>query len=287
MKLATVLLDGLQRVGCISSDETRIELLTEEWSDLVDIIAAGINTAEATMSGQSLPLSSVRLLAPIPRPRRNIMCVGKNYLEHAKEFARSGYEAGAVAGKDLDEYPALFSKLPSSVIGPGEKIQLHPTVTQKVDYEAELAVIIGSGGRGISRDEAWDNIWGYTIINDVTARDLQKNHKQWFLGKSLDTFAPMGPWVVTSDEVDAADLDVTCFVNGELRQQANTRDLIFDIPTLISTLSAAITLEPGDIIATGTPVGVGIGLSPPTFLQSGDTVEITISGIGTLTNVCA
>ena len=191
MKLATVLLDGLQRVGCISSDETRIELLTEEWSDLVDIIAAGINTAEATMSGQSLPLSSVRLLAPIPRPRRNIMCVGKNYLEHAKEFARSGYEAGAVAGKDLDEYPALFSKLPSSVIGPGEKIQLHPTVTQKVDllrqsWRSSLAIAArawfwnfrGMGSLGQTSG-------GIPIINDVTfcAATCRKTTSKWFLGK--------------------------------------------------------------------------------------------------------
>ena len=163
---------------------------------------------------------------------------------------------------------------------------MHPTVTQMVDYEAELAVIIGKGGRGITKENSWDHVWGYTIINDVTARDLQKNHKQWFLGKSLDGFAPMGPWAVTADSVDATNLTVSCHVNGELRQKANTADLIFDIPTLIATLSAGITLQPGDIIATGTPAGVGIGLTPPRFLQSGDRVEITISGIGTLANTC-
>ena len=159
-------------------------------------------------------------------------------------------------------------------------------MTQKVDYEAELAIIIGKAGHGISRENAWSHIWGYTILNDVTARDLQKNHKQWFLGKSLDSFAPMGPWAVTADSVNATDLTVSCHVNGELRQKANTGDLIFDIPTLIETLSAGITLEPGDVIATGTPAGVGIGLDPPQFLKSGDRVEITISGIGTLANTC-
>lgn len=286
MKLATVLHNGGQRVGCISTDGTRIELLAEEWSDLADLIAAGVDPALMILPGQSLPLSAVELLAPFPRPRRNIMCVGKNYREHAREFARSGYEAGAVAGKDVDDFPALFSKLPSTVIAPGAPIQLHPEVTQKVDYEAELAVVIGTGGRGITKEKAFDHVWGYTIVNDVTARDLQKNHKQWFLGKSLDTFAPMGPYVVTADEVDALNLDVLCWVNGELRQTANTRDLIFDIPTLIATLSAAITLEPGDIIATGTPAGVGIGLDPPTFLKPGDRVEITISGLGSLSNTC-
>jgi 2-keto-4-pentenoate hydratase/2-oxohepta-3-ene-1,7-dioic acid hydratase in catechol pathway len=286
MKLATVVYQGNRRVGRVSGEETRIDLFAEEWSDLRAIIAAGVDPATLVVPGQSVPLSSVKLLAPFPRPHRNIICVGKNYREHAKEFARSGYEAGAVAGKDVDDYPALFSKLPSTVIATEEPVELHPHVTQKVDYEAELAVIIGTGGRGISKENSWSHIWGYTIVNDITARDLQKNHKQWFLGKSLDSFAPMGPWAVTADAVEATNLTVTCHVNGELRQNANTGDLIFDIPTLIETISAAITLEPGDIIATGTPAGVGIGLDPPTFLKSGDRVEITISGIGTLSNTC-
>ena len=286
MKIATVLVNGSQRVGCISSDGSQVALLAQEWSDLVELIAAGIEPRDALSPERPVPLSSLTLLAPIPRPRRNIMCVGKNYREHAREFARSGYEAGAVVGKDVDDYPALFSKLPSSVIATGEKIQLHAAITQKVDNDGELAVIIGRGGRGIPKPQAGDHIWGYTSVNDVTARDLQKNHKQWFLGKSLDTFAPMGPWAVTADEVDATNLDLTCHVNGELRQHANTKDLIFDIPTLIATLSAAITLEPGDIIATGTPAGVGIGLDPPAFLQPGDKIDIAISGIGTLSNVC-
>jgi 2-keto-4-pentenoate hydratase/2-oxohepta-3-ene-1,7-dioic acid hydratase in catechol pathway len=253
----------------------------------VSLIAAGRPLRELARQGTRVAAAEVRLLAPSPRPRRNIMCVGKNYREHAREFARSGFEAGAVAGKDVDDYPAFFSKLPSTVIAHGARIDLHSHVTQKVDYEAELAVIIGRGGKGISREAAWDHIWGFTILNDVTARDLQKNHKQWFLGKSLDTFAPMGPWAVTADEIEARNLTVTCRVNGEMRQDASTADLIFDIPTLIATLSAGATLEPGDIIATGTPAGVGIGLDPPRFLQPGDRVDITISGIGTLSNSCA
>lgn len=284
MKIATVLYNGNQRLARVAPDGETVGLLPEVCGDMLALIAGAAAIPEAEMQ---VPMSAVRLLAPIPRPRRNIMCVGKNYREHAREFARSGYEAGAVAGKDVDDYPALFSKLPGTVVGPDAVINLHAGVTQAVDYEAELAVIIGKGGRGISKADAWGHIWGYTIVNDVTARDLQRNHKQWFLGKSLDTFAPMGPWIVTADAVDALDLTVTCHVNGDLRQQANTGDLIFDIPTLIATLSAGITLEPGDIIATGTPAGVGIGMVPPTFLAPGDRVSIAISGIGTLTNTCA
>ena len=153
-----------------------------------------------------------------------------------------------------------------------------------MDYEAELAVVIGKGGRGISKENALDHVWGYTIINDMTARDWQKRHKQWHLGKSFDTFGPMGPVVVTADDIDASNLDLKCWINGELRQNTNTRDLIFDIPTLIETISAGITLVPGDIIATGTPEGVGIGFNPPRFLKRGDVVAIEIEGIGLLEN---
>ncbi|QYK40853.1 MAG: fumarylacetoacetate hydrolase family protein [Paracoccaceae bacterium] len=284
MKIATVEYQGHRRLGVVTPDGAGIGLLPPGHSDMIALIAAAgpVPAPETTVA-----LSAVRLCAPIPRPARNIMCVGKNYREHAREFARSGYEAGAVAGKDVDDFPALFSKLPGTVIAPGDTIDLHGGITSSVDYEAELAVIIGPGGRGIARADAWAHVWGYTIVNDVTARDLQRNHKQWFLGKSLDTFCPMGPWIVTADEVDALNLQVTCHVNGELRQTANTRDLIFDIPTLIATLSAGITLLPGDIIATGTPAGVGIGMAPPRFLAPGDSVEIAISGIGTLANRCA
>lgn len=287
MKLASVTYKGSRRLAVVLDGGERFGLLDRRHTDLIALIETGTAVDADSDVVDTVKRGEIELLAPTPQPRRNIMCVGKNYSEHAKEFARSGYEAGAVAGKDIDDHPALFSKLPSSVIAPNAAIELHPSITQKVDYEAELAVIIGKGGRGISKEDAYGHIWGYTIVNDVTARDLQKNHKQWFLGKSLDTFAPMGPYVVTADEIDPENTTVQCHVNGELRQNANTRDLIFDIPTLIATLSAGITLQPGDIIATGTPAGVGIGLDPPVFLKSGDIIAVTISGIGTLENRCA
>ena len=231
-----------------------------------------------------MPLASVKLLAPIPAPRRNIFCVGKNYTDHAREFAGSGYEAGAVQGAEIDAYPAVFTKPANTVTGPGETVSLHPHVTSAVDYEAELTLVIGKSGRDIPAARAYEHIWGYTIINDVTARDRQRNHKQWFMGKALDGFCPMGPWIVTADEVDPENLDVRCWVNGELRQNANTRDLIFNIPTLIATISAGLTLEPGDLIATGTPAGVGLGFDPPKFLKAGDEVSMSITGLGTLSN---
>jgi 2-keto-4-pentenoate hydratase/2-oxohepta-3-ene-1,7-dioic acid hydratase in catechol pathway len=234
-------------------------------------------------SAARIPVTDVRLTAPIPTPRRNIFCVGRNYREHAEEFGRSGYDATGGTSNQPDA-PVVFTKPPSTVIGPGAAIDPHPGVTGEVDYEAELGVIIGRGGRGITAAAALDHVWGYTIINDVTARDLQKSHKQWFLGKALDTFCPMGPYAATADELGDGPLDVRCTVNGEVRQQASTRDLIFDIPTIIATLSAGITLQPGDVIATGTPAGVGIGFTPPRFLTSGDRVEITVTGLGTLTN---
>jgi 2-keto-4-pentenoate hydratase/2-oxohepta-3-ene-1,7-dioic acid hydratase in catechol pathway len=253
--------------------------------DMVDLIRRyGEIKPGLSANGAALPLSSVRLLAPIPHPVRNIFCVGKNYLDHAREFAGSGYEAGAVKGAEIDEYPAVFTKPASTVVGTGDTVSLHPHITSAVDYEVELTLVIGKGGRDIPAERAYDHIWGYTIINDVTARDRQRNHKQWFMGKALDTFCPMGPWITTADEVDAENLDVKCWVNGELRQNANTRDLIFNIPTLIATISAGLTLEPGDLIATGTPAGVGLGFNPSKFLKAGDEVSMSITGLGTLTN---
>jgi 2-keto-4-pentenoate hydratase/2-oxohepta-3-ene-1,7-dioic acid hydratase in catechol pathway len=231
----------------------------------------------------AVPLASVRLLAPIPRPRRNIFCVGKNYYEHAHEFAKSGFDSSAAAGA-VPDAPIIFSKVPESVIGPGDPIRFDPKVSRAIDYEAELAVIVGRGGRNIAKEQALEHVWGYTVLNDVTARDIQGRHKQWLLGKSLDSFCPMGPWIVTADEIGGDALEVRCWVNGELRQSANTRDLIFDIPTLIATLSNGITLYPGDVIATGTPAGVGIGFTPPRYLVDGDSVRIEIERIGTLEN---
>lgn len=213
-----------------------------------------------------------------------MFCVGKNYAAHAREFQQSGFDATS-SGQDVPTAPVIFTKAPSAVIGPGAAILANLDPTNSIDYEGELGVVIGRGGRGISRADAMDHVFGYTIINDVTARTLQHKHKQWFLGKSIDTFCPMGPTLVTADEIpDPTRLRLQTRVNGELRQSAVVSDLIFDIPTLIETISRGITLIPGDIIATGTPEGVGIGFNPPRYLKSGDTVVVTIDPIGTLTN---
>ncbi len=279
MRFATFTHHGRTQIGEVDVDGSIIRPLAA--GDMMDVIKGD---GPPPLSGDTLPLDSVRLLAPIPRPARNIFCVGKNYREHAEEFAKSGYEADAARNAALDAYPAVFTKPSSCVVATNDSVSLHASVTSEVDYEGELAVIIGRLGANIRRENAMSHVWGYTIINDVTARDRQKNHKQWFLGKALDTFCPMGPWITTADAVDGADLRLRTWVNGELRQDASTADLIFDIPSLIEIMSAGLTLHPGDIISTGTPAGVGIGFTQPKFLQSGDTVSITIDNLGTLTN---
>jgi len=238
----------------------------------------------ASSGARRIRLQDVRLLAPIPKPAKNIYCVGKNYFEHAKEFHSSGFDATG-GGDAIPECPIFFSKPPTSVIGPGEPIPAELDPTNSVDYENELAVIIGRGGRGIGKADAFAHVFGYTIINDVTSRTLQRVHKQWLLGKGIDGFCPMGPSILTADSVpDVRDLTLTTHVNGEQRQHAQVRSLIFDIPTLIESVSRGITLEPGDIIATGTPAGVGIGFTPPKFLRVGDEVDATIDAIGSLRN---
>jgi 2-keto-4-pentenoate hydratase/2-oxohepta-3-ene-1,7-dioic acid hydratase in catechol pathway len=208
--------------------------------------------------------------------------VGLNYVQHSIEFDASGFNA--TAGKGIPDRPVVFTKAPTTVIGPNDVIPSHDSLTQSLDYEAELGVIIGSAGKDISRDDAMAHVWGYTIINDVTARDIQHAHRQWFLGKSKDGLCPMGPFAVTADEIDHRDVLIETRVNGELRQSAKTVDLIFDIPELVATISAGMTLVPGDIIATGTPPGVGIGFDPPRFLRAGDVIEMSITGLGTLVN---
>ena len=226
------------------------------------------------------------LLAPIPRPAKNIFCVGKNYHEHAKEFASSGFDA--TAKEVVPEAPVVFSKPPTCVIGPNEPIPSFLDTSNSTDYEGEIAVVIGRAGRGISEADAYAHVFGYTIVNDVTARTLQHKHRQWILGKGIDGYAPMGPAIVTADAAGVPPkLAISTWVNGELRQRAPIEDLIFGIPTLIATISAAITLEPGDIIATGTPAGVGIGFTPPKFLKPGDRVKIEVPGIGVLENPVA
>ncbi len=284
MKYARYSQSGHSRIGMVDAEAGVLRPVDDRISNLIDLIKEHSNRGQhIPPGGERIALDQVKLMAPIIPPR-NIFCVGKNYRTHAKEFASSGFEAGAVKGAEIDEYPAVFTKPPTSIIGPLDVVALHSHITSSVDYEAELALVVGKPGRDISKSNAYAHIWGYTIVNDVTARDRQRNHKQWFMGKALDTFCPMGPWVVTADELDPANLDIKCWVNGELRQDANTRDLIFDIPTLIETMSAGLTLLPGDVIATGTPAGVGIGFKPPRFLKPDDEVSIEISGIGTLKN---
>ena len=226
--------------------------------------------------------------APLPRPLRGIFCIGRNYRAHAAELATTVFSASLPPKED--GWPIVFTKVAECVVGPHDAVHLPgAAVSAQIDYESELAVVIGRGGRDIARLRAMDHVFGYTIVNDVTARDVQVRHQQWDLGKSFDTFCPMGPWIVTADEVDGRDVRVRGWVtpiggSAELRQDASTKDLIFDIPTLIETCSRGITLYPGDVIATGTPAGVGMGFSPPKFLQAGDVVRVEIDGIGAIEN---
>jgi len=285
MRVATFSIAGERRVGLVDLDAETIA----PFDFSVDQAKSGIlalierNGAGMPRTLSPIPLAQVEVEAPIPQPRRNIFCVGKNYHEHAHEFARSGFDSSAGAGA-IPKHPIIFSKVPESVVANHASVLIDPSVSTAIDYEAELAVIIGKGGRGISKENALDHVWGYTIINDVTARDLQGRYSQWLIGKSQDTFCPMGPWAVTRDELDLATAGIRCFVNEDLRQNSRISLLIFDIPTIIATLSQGITLKPGDIIATGTPVGVGIGFDPPKYLKAGDVVRIEIDGIGTLEN---
>ena len=289
MKLVTFTTGSADRAGIADPEHGVLHDATEVLggTDLVAAIGGWDSCremlADALPSLPAVPLESVQLRAPL-RPVRDIFAVGKNYRDHVREFGRSGYDTPSKS-EDLPDKPIIFTKATTSVTGPFDDIDPHHGVTSELDYEGELGVIIGRGGRGISRSDAFGHVWGYTIINDVTARDLQREHKQWVLGKSLDTHCPMGPYAVSADEAgDVQTLEVETWVNGERRQHAPVKDLIFDIPTLIETLSAGITLLPGDIIATGTPAGVGIGFDPPKFLVSGDLVEVSITGLGTLRN---
>ena len=288
MKIAAYLDRGRPMVGIVSSDLQAVLPLDlppgQAGRGALPVIESLARGEALPATGAPVALDAVQLTAPLPHPRRNLFCVGKNYHAHAKEFAGSGFDSSAKSGGEIPAVPIYFSKVPESVVGPLDSIIVPPAVSTAIDYEAELAVVIGKGGKGIRKQDALSHVWGYTIVNDVTARDWQGRHQQWLLGKSFDTFCPMGPWIVTADECDGTATRLRCWVNGELRQDARTTDLIFDIPTLIETLSAGITLHPGDIIVTGTPVGVGIGFKPPRYLRPGDVVRIEIDGIGVLEN---
>lgn len=232
---------------------------------------------------KAILLAEVRLCAPFTRKGRPIFGIGMNYRSHLAECLRAGGSVQRLSDA-LPRAPIVFAKLAETVIGPGEAIVYPYGASQAVDYEAELAVVIGRGGQAIPLAQAMDHVFGYTIVNDVTARDVQDAHREWFLAKSMAGFCPMGPYVVSADEVDPGALSVRCWVNGELRQDGHTGDLIFSVPELIHHVSRVVALQPGDVIATGTPAGVGMGFQPPRYLRPGDVVEIEVSGLGRLMN---
>ena len=285
MRIASWSWGGRAHVGTVSPSGGELTPLavadaTRGALGLIQTLAGG--EPLPSPAGARLPLDAVELRAPLPRPLRNVWCVGRNYHAHAAELADSVFRASLPVEH---AWPIIFTKVPECVVGPHDDVRLPaPSTSTQIDYESELAVVIGRGGRDIAKSRALDHVFGYTIVNDVTARDVQVRHQQWELGKSFDTFCPMGPWIVTADELDALDTRVRGWVNGELRQDARTRDMIFDIPTLIETCSRGITLYPGDVIATGTPSGVGMGFKPPRWLVAGDVVRIEIDGIGAIEN---
>lgn len=293
-KLVTFEDMGLMQWGVLNETETGVysalaleeafftplpEMLSEfirQGTEGLLALADGLEQNEREQAVPARPLDTVTILSPFPRVERNIFCIGKNYTEHIAEFDKT-------AQPDVPKYPIIFTKAGTAVIGPDDAIDSHENVTSEVDYEGELAVIIGKAGADIPASEAMDHVYGFTILNDVTARDLQRNHRQWFHGKSLDTFCPVGPYILLRDAAPDT-FEVITKVNEEIRQDGSTADLIFPIPQLIAVISQGTTLQVGDIIATGTPSGVGVGFTPPRYLQKGDTVEITIPQIGTLKN---
>ena len=288
MKLGTCRYQAQQYVFILQGDQVLIPALVPQydqaiWRDMLTLIDNPPDltaTVAAASDAMRVPLADIELLAPIPRPRRNVMCLGLNYLEHAEETASQvGRSAKA------PEYPIVFTKSPTSVIGHDAAIPFDPDTCSQLDWEAELGVIIGKAGKKIQAENAHAHIFGYTVINDISARDIQLNHKQYFLGKSIDGGCPMGPFIVTADEItNAQQLKIECRVNGKVKQASNTRHMIFNIASIIQWLSRAMPLEAGDVIATGTPSGVGFVRQPPEFLVPGDVVECEVERVGVLRN---
>jgi 2-keto-4-pentenoate hydratase/2-oxohepta-3-ene-1,7-dioic acid hydratase in catechol pathway len=277
MRLVTFEVDGRSRPGVLQASAV-VDLTPLGYPTLLDLIEGGSDALAAAgnlannSSSSAIPAAGVRLRAPIPKPRK-LLCVGLNYRDHAEE-----------TGSEIPDVPTIFNKFATAVIGPGDQIVL-PKVSKSPDYEAEFAFVIGRGGRHIPADNWREHVFGYTIVNDVSARDYQRATTQWLMGKTFDTFAPMGPWIVTADEIaDPHALDISMTIGGEVLQRSNTQNLIFRIPDLISFLSSVFTLEPGDIVSTGTPAGVGAARKPPRFLRPGDECVVNISGIGELRN---
>ena len=286
MRIASFMWGGQRQVGTVSADGKSVTplALSRQHADrgalaIIELLAEGGTMPSS--GGTSLPIGVVQLDAPIPRPRRNIFCVGRNYHAHAQELQASVFKDNDA---NPETWPIVFTKVPESVIGPFDHVRIPGEVSGQIDYEAEICVVIGKGGRNISRADGLSHVFGYTVINDVTARDVQMRHQQWDLGKSFDTFCPMGPWISTADELDGTKTRVRCWVNGELRQEGPSENMIFDIPTIIETCSRGITLYPGDLIAMGTPAGVGMGMKPPRYLKSGDVVRIEVDGLGVIEN---
>ena len=289
MRLLTYERDGGARLGLLVAGRVidAAEADASLPSDMLAFIEQGDDALERARKviadrgelGRAAPVAGVRLLAPIPRPARNIVCVGLNYAEHASE---SNVATG------IPEHPVYFTKPPSTVIGPEALVPLHANVSRRVDWEVELVVVIGRHGMDIPEEQALDYVVGYTVGNDVTARDLQARHQQWYKGKGLDGFCPLGPWIVTKDELpDPQDLHLSLRVNGETKQDARTSDMIFGVAKLIAAWSLGMTLDPGDLLMTGTPSGVGFARKPPEYLQAGDVMEAEIDGIGLLRNTMA
>lgn len=274
MKLVTfVRPGGLPEPGVVNGEQVT-PLAGAGFSCVVSIIAGGADALQrvAAVKGPTIPLSSVKLMSPIPRPPK-IICVGLNYRDHAIE-----------SNMAIPSTPTIFCKFPTSVIGPGDTIVL-PKASTQPDYEAEFAVVIGKGGRHIPADKWKDHVFGYMNLHDVSARDIQLATSQWVMGKTFDTFCPMGPYLVTADEIaDPHNLDITLTLNGQVLQNSNTKELIFQIPELIRHLSSVFTLEPGDVISTGTPAGVGFARKPPIYLKKGDNVVVKVQGLGELAN---
>jgi 2-keto-4-pentenoate hydratase/2-oxohepta-3-ene-1,7-dioic acid hydratase in catechol pathway len=255
--------------------------------DMISIIEAGAPMLAAIRAIAAAPpanavvaLESVALQAPIPKPRRNVFCVGRNYMDHVAE----GDRTRGITQSEVPKYPQFFTKAADCVIAPDAKVPTHEGVTKWLDYEVELVAIIGTTGRDIPKEKALEHVFGWTIGNDVTGRDLQRRHGQWFKGKSLDRSCPLGPVIVPASDLNAADLAIGLKLNGEQRQASRTSKMIFDVPEIIHQLSSGFTLLPGDVIMTGTPEGVGYAMQPPQTLKAGDVMELTIEGIGTLTN---
>ncbi|WP_299792500.1 fumarylacetoacetate hydrolase family protein [uncultured Marivita sp.] len=265
----------------ISEAAGSMQALIEGGKPALDAARKLVSEAEDGQHQDKVIRQNATLMAPIPKPLKNVFCVGRNYAEHIAEGDRAQNQKVGVT-----EHPVFFTKPPTAVVAPDGDVLLFPEVSTSIDYEVELTVVIGTPGRNISKADAMDHIFGYTILNDITARDIQRRHGgQYFKGKGLDGSCPIGPVIVTADEIDDPHaLSIGLTVNGEQRQDGNTKDMIFDIPTLIASLSEGLTLEPGDMIATGTPSGVGYAMDPPQFLKDGDTVICKVSGIGTLSN---